>query len=465
MSPRLRSARLALSCALIAAAAVRCSAPDDDGGGGDSGLRVVQSPRTVLAYEVSWTTSAAMATELHVACQGLEAWTISDDTATKDHEVFVMGLVSGKTCTLTAKGGPTDGGAAELTKRITVDDLPGYLPSTDVVVEAKEGAVAPGWTLLNLSNGRQRVPYIVALLDDKGRYRWYYQYPTTRWGEDTPVIEYKDGVAIGGRDIPMSYVTWRGTIVWKGPSGHHEMRPALAPGRFYTLDEYTCPSFDNFGDQIIEYDLAAQKTTWKWKLCEHYKPPKDVYDWSHMNSVSIFPDKKYLLASSRNQNAVFKIDRTTGKLLWVLGFGGSVKDGFDGDFTVAAADRFYRQHDATVLPNGHILMFDNGLANVRGYSRGLELAYTYDPSGTSKARVVWQYRHEPDIFAPIWGGAQRLDNGNTLLCFGQRHKSKLSTLVEASSKSKTVWELRIAKYWGVYRAQRIAPKRGFVVEQ
>ena len=182
-----------------------------------------------------------------------------------------------------------------------------------------------------------------------------------------------------------------------------------------------------------------------------------------MNTVSVFPDKKYLLASSRNQNSVFKIDRATGDLVWVMGYHGEVEDGFHGDFTIADADRFYHQHDTTVLPNGHVLMFDNGRNGVREYSRALELAYTYNASGGSEAHVVWQFRHDPDIFAPIWGSAQRFDNGNTLVCFGQRDPGQLSTIVEVSSDDKPLWEFRTPEFWGVYRAQRIAAPRGFVL--
>lgn len=97
-------------------------------------------------------------------------------------------------------------------------------------------------------------------------------------------------------------------------------------------------------------------------------------------------------------------------------------------------------------------------------SLAAELAYTYDPSGTNEAHAVWQFRPDPDIFARIWGGAQRLDNGNTLVCFGSIDLGTQSTISEVSAASKPVWEVRMPLYWGVYRARRMTTRpRGSVV--
>jgi Arylsulfotransferase (ASST) len=430
-------------------------------------LSTAESIGNVLAYDVSWKTSRASDTELQVACDGLDPWTISEAASTTSHDVFVMGLVSSVSCTLTARAVADDGASASATRTIDVGELPSYLPPITVTVPADEGALAPGWTLVNLSNEHNRRPYVAALFDAQGRYRWYYQYPTTIPGYDTPVIQYANGVVIGGRSLPMSYVDWQGELVWSSGneySFHHEVRPSETPDQFYSLIHVDCPALDADSDQIAQYDSTTQEVVWTWTLCDHYTPPAAIVDWSHMNAVSLFPDSPFLLGSSRNQNALFKLDRSTGDLIWVMGQAGEVDDPFNGDFEIAEADRFYHQHDATVLPNGNILLFDNGRTDVREFSRGLELAYTFDASGKkSEAHVVWEYRHAPDIFAPIWGGAQRFDNGNTLLCFGRRDPGTQTTIVEASADSKSLWEVTLPEFWGSYRAQRISEQRGFVI--
>ncbi len=464
----MRSTARAVCVAVILAGcsgADQASDPKTSGNAGQlviSDLRAVEAPGNVLAYDVSWKTSAAVVTDLEVACDGLDPWTIFNATATDSHDVFLMGLVTGVTCTLSAKATLGDKSSSAQTT-IQVGDLPDYLPAVELSVPATD-AVAPGWTLVNLSDAEHKVPYTVALIDAEGRYRWYYQYPTTEPGSDTPVIPYQNGVVIGGRYVPMSYVTWQGKIVWRGPKGNHEVRPAETPGDFYYLADTPCSSLQNAGGMIYEYDSVANSTSWGWILCDRYTPIQDIPDWAHLNSVAPFPDNKALLLSSRNQSSVMKVDRATGKLVWVLGFRGMVSDGFNGDFAMPIVDRFYRQHDATVLPSGNILMFDNGWKGVRSYSRAIEIAYTYDPAGSSEAHVVWQYRHDPDIYADIWGSAQRLANGNTLVDFGQRTVAWRTTLVEASPEAKTIWEIKMPLYVGVYRAQRISdPPRGFVV--
>lgn len=427
-----------------------------------SSLAAVETPNNVLAFDVSWSSSLAADTALDVACNGLEPWTISDPTPTTKHHVFLMGLATGRACTLTAGSSAGKASASEKTT-IDVGDLPDFLPQVELSVPPTQQA-AGGWTLVNLSNTRLGIQYTVALLDEQGRYRWYYQFPSIYSGSDTPVIPYEDGVVFGGDELPMAYVTWQGELVWQGAYGNHEVRPAETPGDFYYITDSNCDSLTNGTSAVAEYSSAAVHRIWLWKLCDHYTPPQDVPDWSHMNTVALFPDPTFLIASSRNQNSIFKIKRATGDLIWVMGYHGEVEDGFHGDFTIPDTDRFYHQHDTTVLPNGHILMFDNGRAGVRKWSRALELAYTYDPSGTSEAHAVWQFRHDPDIFARIWGGTQRLDNGNTLVCFGSIDLGTQTTISEVSSASKPVWEVRMPPYWGVYRARRMTTRpRGAVI--
>ncbi len=144
-------------------------------------------------------------------------------------------------------------------------------------------------------------------------------------------------------------------------------------------------------------------------------------DWGHLNTVVPFPNKTTLLISSRNQNTLFKVDRETDEIVWALGI--------NGEFEMSEEDRFYHQHDPEIQDNGNIVMFDNGDPAIRPYSRAIEVAYDED-GGT--AEVVWAYRHDPDIFSNIWGDADRLTNGNTLVTFGLRRANIGSTIVEVS---------------------------------
>ena len=135
-------------------------------------------------------------------------------------------------------------------------------------------------------------------------------------------------------------------------------------------------------------------------------------DWLHLNSLSVGAGGRLILSfPTRNQLAALSPDFRWVE--WQLG-------GPDSDYEFPSpGDRFYGQHTATQLPNGHILLFDNGLgrpaAEGGAYSRALELRLDA-ASGT--AVKVWEYRHAPDLYSRAISSAFRLNSGNTLVNFG-----------------------------------------------
>ena len=134
--------------------------------------------------------------------------------------------------------------------------------------------------------------------------------------------------------------------------------------------------------------------------------------WTHINSVSSGRRGNFIL-SSRNRHQVFSLSPDFQSIEWQLG-------GPDSDYAFPDPnDRFYGQHSATELPNGNILVFDNGLNRPDSeggeYSRALELRLDHD---TRTAVKVWEYRPATDTYSSIVSSAFRLDNGNTLVNFG-----------------------------------------------
>jgi outer membrane protein assembly factor BamB len=101
-----------------------------------------------------------------------------------------------------------------------------------------------------------------------------------------------------------------------------------------------------------------------------------------------------------------------------------------------------QQHAPLELPDGRILIFDNG--NVRPgvtvpHSRVVEI----EPQ---TGAIGWEYR-DPVIqsfFAPFMGCAQRLDNGNTLIT-----ESASGRLFEVTPQGEVVWEF-VVPYFGEY---------------
>jgi hypothetical protein len=108
-------------------------------------------------------------------------------------------------------------------------------------------------------------------------------------------------------------------------------------------------------------------------------------------------------------------------------------------------------HLPTMLANGNILVFDNG--SQRRYSRVIEL----NPRTLS---IEWDYMSDPreDFYSYTRGSAQRLPNGNTLICESGRGKA-----FEITEDGQMVWEwlnpeIHDGRRAQVYRMMRLSPE-------
>jgi hypothetical protein len=168
-------------------------------------------------------------------------------------------------------------------------------------------------------------------------------------------------------------------------------------------------------------------------------------DFDHANSIDVMPDGNYLV-SLRNLSSVWKIDATTGDVLWRLGGARS-----DFAFVNDPLHGFGRQHDARALPNGNIILFDNDTDSGTNESRAAEYALDTTTSPWT-ATLVWSTSPGPGMFTPVMGGAQRMANGNTLVDYAQA-----DTVMETDpTGTKTHWTLTVpGASRGIYRAYRL----------
>jgi len=231
---------------------------------------------------------------------------------------------------------------------------------------------------------------------------------------------------------------WRGRVLWevKHPDHHHDAR-RLANGNVALLclrpvpPEYHArirgglPGTEAQGviyaDYLLEVTTAGE-AVWEWRSWEHLDPATDVItpqdrreEWTHGNTVAEMADGS-LVASFRNVSTVAIVERPGGRIRWKLG-----------------APPLAQQHDPRPLPNGNLLIFDNGphrRDEPPPYSRVLEV----DPR---TGAIVWEYHDQSlfDFFSPYISGAQRLPNGNTLICEGCDGR-----LFEVTREGEVVWE-------------------------
>ncbi|KAJ6437462.1 PQQ repeat containing protein [Purpureocillium lavendulum] len=225
---------------------------------------------------------------------------------------------------------------------------------------------------------------------------------------------------------------------FKDPLGHHD-QCHLGGGRMlYTGLEPLSPEDSakviggvpgteidgiTYADTINEVD-ADGKLIWQWKVSERLPrdqfPLQPHYTREHyplINSVLPMRDGKHVLASMRSVSAVVIIEKSTGNMVWSLG-----------------SDVLGQQHNATELENGNILIFDNG-----AFRSGESVQYTraIEVSRDTK-KIVWEYRDKSQMhnfFTPFMGSAQRLSNGNTLLC-----ESAFGRVFEVTPEGYVCWE-------------------------
>ncbi|MBM3787959.1 MAG: hypothetical protein FJW30_26725 [Acidobacteria bacterium] len=168
-------------------------------------------------------------------------------------------------------------------------------------------------------------------------------------------------------------------------------------------------------------------------------------DWLHLNSLNYNAKLDQILTGSRPWSEIWIIDHATtkeeaagvkGDLLYRYGNPLSNRAG-------AAADQtLINQHDpqwiADGLPGaGNILVFNNGPS--RGYSSADEIRPALDAQGKyvfNKAELIWSYA--ANAVTPTGGSAQRLPNGNTLLCV-----SNVNLVLEVTPEKETVYRLNL----------------------
>ncbi len=250
------------------------------------------------------------------------------------------------------------------------------------------------------------------------------------------------------------------TIVWEGklPGVHHSvvMLPwgniMYLARRWIYADPWAEPLLT---DSIVEVVQDTGEVVWSWKLEETFSPPEfycpiciedtsrgGARDWSHSNSIHFYEADSTILLNVRNLNTFLMIAYPSGEVLWACGDAGTFGGGL-----------FHHPHDAELLPNGHVVLFDNDLHGEDPMvTRALELAV--DPAAQT-AEVAWQWRDEK-LLDPIRGDANRLPNGNTLVTAAEEGR-----VIEVNPSGEKVWEMLLKHpkpgwHYTFYKAERIA---------
>ncbi len=285
----------------------------------------------------------------------------------------------------------------------------------------------------------------------------------TAWPDVETIKSQKKERQMGG-DLKLIEITWDGEKVWEydGLNLHHDFA-RLPGGNTLILGMEPIPPEivkkvkggvpGTERDGIMMGDLFAEVTpsgevVWEWHCHEHLDFDEDVIcplcprrEWLHANSCEPLPGGS-VLTTFRLTHTVAIIDRESGDFKWKWG-----------------RNELGHPHDPTFLPNGNIQIFDNGM-HIHGLPRSRVVEV--NPS-TNEIEWCYQGERSMEFFSPHISGAQRLWNGNTLVCEGDRGR-----LFEVTPEKEVVWEFYNSKYVhdtkmdknnitmhnGVFRAQR-----------
>lgn len=210
--------------------------------------------------------------------------------------------------------------------------------------------------------------------------------------------------------------------------------------------------------QMLLQEIDASGTlVFQWRSLDHF-PVTVSYEnltapsirYFHLNCVEIDTDGHYLI-SARHASLVAKIHRTTGEVMWILG-GKLNQFTFSVDPSISDPAEFSYQHDVRRLPNGNISLFDNGTQRTPQWSRGVE--YQLDEVNKT-CKLVWQYRHTPDLYAGVQGSMQTLKNGNRLLAWGSAIQNNRTIVNEVSTTGEVVFQAELPSMMFPYKAEKI----------
>lgn len=380
------------------------------------------------------------------------------------------------------------------TARHTLVYLPAGFPEIDVTVDGP--AVTPGSVFLTLNHYAGQAPAFEAVVDRNG-------VPSFVRGASQP----QDFKMLGNGHVTVHEATTTpgrtGATLIELDETFTEVRRTDTVGGLADTDGHDSITLPDGGHYLLSYDQkpdggptdaviqqldAEGAEVWRWDSGD-FGPDHEsledetvndadfmqfTSDYAHINSIQLMEDGN-LLASFRHLSAVLKIARhdsgdvQSGEVIWKLGGRDSSFDFVDGEGGPCAP------HSASELPNGRILLYDNGSDGFYAPSMCLDPT---DRSGPTISRPVtrvteWELTMpeggQPGTAVAAWdqevaygifaGNAQRLETGNTMVGWGAPPHDVVA--VELGPDGQVLWEMRVPYVNGgprytTYRALKFA---------
>jgi hypothetical protein len=286
------------------------------------------------------------------------------------------------------------------------------------------------------------------VLDSDGKLVWFKAVPSGDMASDVQVQSYQGqpvltywqgyfGAGFGSGEDVINNLAYQQIDTVKAGNGLTADLHAFAltpQGTALILAEYpvrfNASSIHGAANQIVfdavvqEIDIPTGLVLFQWDSLDHVplnqsytKVPKSSgtpYDFMHANSIQQDADGNLIL-SGRSTAAIYKIDHSTGHIIWTLG-------GKHSSFNFASGSEPIFQHDAVMhgSSDSQLSVFDNGagLYNVHKQSRALWLNINQAKKTVTEKREL---DHSPSLLAQWGGSVQQLPGGDTFVGWGVKN--------------------------------------------
>ena len=296
------------------------------------------------------------------------------------------------------------------------------------------------------SNARQRTWFF--RVDPDGVYRYAYASHTT---SNSPVVLNQHLEVIDeevNTVFPLQYTNQHAFAIL--PNGNYLLISHEPTGRNLSHLTFTHTDGSSYGaedllDSAIQIITPERSALFTWKAwgkmpledcVQHRFARSPIPGYAHLNSIRKYGNQ--IVGSFRGCSKVLGIDATSGDVVWRVGRTNLSDDEWASrDIGPAPLipvndpeGEFCGQHSATLLPNGHLLLYDNGVVclinpwtreSVRTdgeYSRAVEYALDHD---AGEAVFVRDHSLHGNKAALGYSSGQvvPMDNGDWLISWGR----------------------------------------------
>ena len=445
----------------------------------DIQLRSNDNPLVPLAAKAEITTKKE--SKIKVTVMGRLPVETNFDSFSKSHQIPIVGLYPGQENKIQIEITDREGGVSRQDR--TIQTLP--IPDSALIPKIRvteNNLTENDHRFLLVDDGSKGSTYVI---DHHGDVRWYLVDPSyilyTQLRNGNMIIAKGNIPNISYLYKTIAEIDMLGNVIKEyeiANYAHHAVMELPSGNLLVATNNKDDDETPDGQDLVIEIGRTTGEVVREYNLKEllpNMRPqavkPKTNRedDWAHTNSISLNNEDQSLVFSLRNQSALINVTngqynnrRDVGWIIadpncWNLGG----KDLTSKLLRPASTATFppSTQHSVRVLPNGNILIFDNGTnrgetypeadcSSSAGASQNIThpnklLEYSIDKEAGTYS-LVWEYELDENHQSTSVGSVRQLASGNRLAYFPAFSSTGArSAIVEINQSKDTILKIEI----------------------